>query len=159
MEPIVSSETSVIRTQMPGNYPKRNNLHLEHGESLRTRFMLLMLYSVNHKWEFKILLGFFKTTSMLLNCTLFCNASRHILLPFCHTITKDQSTDIKFGHMQLLHVTFYTITNLCDHLPHLMLGILKSFISVIWILPIWKGANKGNLKKNKQSKQVHKLKF
>jgi len=39
MEPIVSSETSAIRTQTPGNYPKRNNLHLEHGESLRTRFM------------------------------------------------------------------------------------------------------------------------
>ena len=27
MEPIVSSETSAIRTQTPGNYPKRNNLH------------------------------------------------------------------------------------------------------------------------------------
>ena len=26
MEPIVSSETSAIRTQAPGNYPKRNNL-------------------------------------------------------------------------------------------------------------------------------------
>ena len=38
MEPIVSSETSAIRTQTPGNYPKRNNLHLEHGESLRTTF-------------------------------------------------------------------------------------------------------------------------
>ena len=37
MEPIVRSETSAIRTQTPGNYPKRNNLHLEHGESLRTR--------------------------------------------------------------------------------------------------------------------------
>jgi len=37
MEPIVSSETSAIRTQMPGNYPKRNKLHLEHGESLKTR--------------------------------------------------------------------------------------------------------------------------
>ena len=37
MEPIVSSETSAIRTQTLGNYPKRNNLHLEHGESLRTR--------------------------------------------------------------------------------------------------------------------------
>ena len=37
MEPIVSSETSALRTQTPGNYPKRNNLHLEHGESLRTR--------------------------------------------------------------------------------------------------------------------------
>ena len=30
MEPIVSSETSAIRTQTPGNYPKRNNLHLGH---------------------------------------------------------------------------------------------------------------------------------
>ena len=36
MEPIVSSETSAIRTQTPGNYPKRNKLHLEHGESLKT---------------------------------------------------------------------------------------------------------------------------
>jgi len=29
MEPIVSSETSAIRTQTPGNYPKRNNLNLD----------------------------------------------------------------------------------------------------------------------------------
>ena len=28
MEPIVSSETSAIRTQKPGNYPKRNKLQL-----------------------------------------------------------------------------------------------------------------------------------
>ena len=35
MEPIVSSETSAVRTQTPGNYPKRNKLHLEHGESLK----------------------------------------------------------------------------------------------------------------------------
>jgi len=27
MEPTVSSETSEIRTQTPGNYPKRNKLH------------------------------------------------------------------------------------------------------------------------------------
>jgi len=51
MEPIVSSETSAIRTQTPGNYPKRNNLHLEHGESLRTRkkpkFFIL---SFIHSW-------------------------------------------------------------------------------------------------------------
>jgi len=43
MEPIVSSETSAIRTQTPGNYPKRNKLHLEHGESLKTRLMSLAL--------------------------------------------------------------------------------------------------------------------
>jgi len=36
MEPTVSSETSAIRTQMPGNYPKRNKLHLDHTESLKT---------------------------------------------------------------------------------------------------------------------------
>ena len=35
MEPIVSSETSAVRTQTPWNYPKRNKLHLEHGESLK----------------------------------------------------------------------------------------------------------------------------
>jgi len=35
MEQTVNSETSAIRTQSPGNYPKRNKLHLEHGESLK----------------------------------------------------------------------------------------------------------------------------
>jgi len=38
MEPIVSSETSAIKSQTPGNYPKRNKLHLQHGESLKRRF-------------------------------------------------------------------------------------------------------------------------
>jgi len=41
MEPMVSSETSAIRIQTPGNYPKRNKLHLEHGESLKTRLLQL----------------------------------------------------------------------------------------------------------------------
>ena len=44
MEPIVSSETSAIKTQTPGNCPKRNNSHLEHGESLRTRLHDLYLF-------------------------------------------------------------------------------------------------------------------
>jgi len=39
MEPIVNSETLAIITQTPGNYPKRNKLHLEHGESLKTRII------------------------------------------------------------------------------------------------------------------------
>ena len=46
MEPIVSSETSAIRTQTPGNYPKRNNLPLEHGESLRTRIGIITINSI-----------------------------------------------------------------------------------------------------------------
>ena len=49
MEPIVSSETSAIRTQTPGNYPKRNNLHLEHGESLRTKHVVV-LYVINYTY-------------------------------------------------------------------------------------------------------------
>ena len=44
IESIVSSETSAIRTQTPGNYPKRNKLHLEHGESLKTSIILLRNY-------------------------------------------------------------------------------------------------------------------
>jgi len=47
MEQIVSSETSAIRTQTPGNYPKRNKLHLEHGESLKTR--LINLHLIEYK--------------------------------------------------------------------------------------------------------------
>jgi len=49
MEPIVSSETSAIRTQTPGNYPKRNNLHLEHGESLRTDCIVNVLCQLQVK--------------------------------------------------------------------------------------------------------------
>jgi len=30
MEPLRSSETSAIKTQTPGNYPKRNILQLKH---------------------------------------------------------------------------------------------------------------------------------
>ena len=41
MEPIRSSETSAIKTQTPGNYPKRNRLQLKHGESLKTSWMLI----------------------------------------------------------------------------------------------------------------------
>ena len=36
MEQTVNSETLAVRTQTPGNYPKKNKLHLEHGESLKT---------------------------------------------------------------------------------------------------------------------------
>ena len=35
MELIEGSETSAIRTHTPGNYPKENILHIEHGESLK----------------------------------------------------------------------------------------------------------------------------
>jgi len=51
MEPTVSSETSAIRTQTPGNYPKRNKLYLEHGESLKTRILGIYLGWINCFWD------------------------------------------------------------------------------------------------------------
>jgi len=51
MEPTVSSETSAIRTQTTGNYPKRNKLHLEHGESLKTRTKELYNSDVGGVWR------------------------------------------------------------------------------------------------------------
>ena len=44
MEPIVSSETSAIKSQTPGNYPKRNKLHLQHGESLKKKYLSTLHY-------------------------------------------------------------------------------------------------------------------
>jgi len=37
MELIEGSETSAISTVTPGNYPKEDILHTEHGESLKSR--------------------------------------------------------------------------------------------------------------------------
>jgi len=37
MEPIEGSETSAFKTKTTGNYPKENILHIEHGESLKSR--------------------------------------------------------------------------------------------------------------------------
>jgi len=46
MEPIVSSETSATKSQTPGNYPKRNKLHLQHGESLRTKMICYLFTAI-----------------------------------------------------------------------------------------------------------------
>jgi len=54
MEPIGSSETSAIKTQTTGNYPKRNILQLKHGESLETSVLVALC-------EFKILCFALKT--------------------------------------------------------------------------------------------------
>jgi len=40
MELIEGSETSAISIVTPGNYPKENILHTEHGESLKSRIPL-----------------------------------------------------------------------------------------------------------------------
>jgi len=42
MELLEGSETSAIRNQTPGNYPKENILRIEHGESLKPEFGYLM---------------------------------------------------------------------------------------------------------------------
>jgi len=44
MEPIEGSETSAIRTKTPGNYPKENILHIQHGESLKSRLLFYVVH-------------------------------------------------------------------------------------------------------------------
>jgi hypothetical protein len=47
MEPIDGSETSAFRTQAPGNYPKENILHKEHGEILKSRSITTISKTTN----------------------------------------------------------------------------------------------------------------
>jgi hypothetical protein len=41
MEQIECSETSAYINQTPGNHPKENKQHSEHGESLKSRVLVL----------------------------------------------------------------------------------------------------------------------
>ena len=65
MEPIVSSETSAIRTQTPGNYPKRNKLQVVimcYMKFLQQRnnsnLFLLRMPILNYDYNNNILFGF-----------------------------------------------------------------------------------------------------
>ena len=46
MEQTVCTETSTYKIQTPGNYPEGSIQHSEHGESLKSRLLLLILNSV-----------------------------------------------------------------------------------------------------------------
>jgi len=78
MEPIVSSETSAIKSQTPGNYPKRNKLHLQHGESLRTRLNKICHLLIRATCPTNIILlreDFRLPTSECVVCCLFTHLS------------------------------------------------------------------------------------
>ena len=45
MEQIECSETSAYIIQTPGNYPKENVIYSEHGESLKSRIIYVVLLS------------------------------------------------------------------------------------------------------------------
>ena len=42
MEQVECSETSAYINQMPGNHPKENKRHSEHGESLKSRTIIML---------------------------------------------------------------------------------------------------------------------
>jgi len=56
MELIEGSETSAISTVTPGNYPKENILHIEHGVSLKLRTIIRLRISEARKGGGSILL-------------------------------------------------------------------------------------------------------
>ena len=53
MEQIECSETSAYINQTPGNHPKENKQHSEHGESLKSRtpFSCIYVISFLHLWS------------------------------------------------------------------------------------------------------------
>ena len=78
MELTVSSKTLAIRTQTPGNYPKRKKLHLEHGESLKTRTNIL-LENIDHcQKEGGILLMLMCHTYYFHTLTTNCGVVTHL---------------------------------------------------------------------------------
>jgi len=50
MKLIEGSETSAIRTQTPGNYPKENILHIEQGERLKSELGDFCIFFVSGCW-------------------------------------------------------------------------------------------------------------
>jgi len=93
MELIEGSETSAIRTQTSGNYLKENILHIEHGESLKSRISM----SPSH-------------TQWCLFDTLSLNKQRFIHLKFNTTGTKVRHL-IRFRIFQQIPNISLKITN------------------------------------------------
>jgi len=48
MEKTECSETSAYKIQTPGNYPEENLQHTEHGESLKSSFLIIFDLVIQH---------------------------------------------------------------------------------------------------------------
>jgi hypothetical protein len=55
MEQTECSETSAYKIQTPGNYPEENIQHTEHGESLKSRTLLILSAYVSAAWPLSAL--------------------------------------------------------------------------------------------------------
>ena len=114
MELTVSSETSAIRTQTLGNYPKRKKLHLEHSESLKTRKMVISLKTL---WQGLVLMMYLKDNQY------WCASSRCVLYS-----SKELSAAIhtvKHNYITSIIVTMRVLTTTCFglHVGHLQVVI------------------------------------
>jgi len=74
MELKEGSETSAIRTQTPGNYPEENILHIEHGESLKSRINICIF--VLHALVYKKLILAVMSTCLLVNFVVVMSKGR-----------------------------------------------------------------------------------
>jgi hypothetical protein len=73
MEKIECSETLAYKIQMPGNYSEENIQHTEHGESLKSRKLLLFLelqfMTYIKQWS-NLVIGLISVTLETLHCIL-----------------------------------------------------------------------------------------
>ena len=107
MEPTVSSETWAIRIQTPGNYPKRNNLHLEHGESLRTILTLVHIGppSPRFTWRFNPPLSDFMEEAYGTKSVCIRGNIHGLILKVCNVYTVRNLMHVTTHWISLMFVT------------------------------------------------------
>ena len=90
MELIEGSETSAIRTQTPGNYPKENILHIEHGESLKSRTIFPCFFissiAILHSSSYHLFFNVSLLSSISVNCCFVSLIIVLMFLPFLFNI-------------------------------------------------------------------------
>ena len=97
MELIRSSETSAIKTQTPGNYPKRNILQLKHGESLKT---ILVLFVVSNSLLCAIEFENFHVSLNISHVMLICVFAKYITC-YAHMCLRKKSNFISCFSYQI----------------------------------------------------------
>jgi len=89
MEPIVSSETSAIRTQTPGNYPKRNNLKFNNFQifpfRITSHFLFKFLVEIFNYGRFSVGTVLLSLSPLIFRISYVTSVVSHLIF-FCRDL-------------------------------------------------------------------------
>jgi hypothetical protein len=100
MEPTQVTETSEVKTQMPGKFPEESTLESQHGESLKT--YLLNLYGEDTTKLIRLFENLrIKKTKLLSSLTFLLRCRDHNTIPqflqFHHLSTPERRIEYTYG--------------------------------------------------------------